>query len=82
MANVYVDISNIAELRAHKVNENFLVLGANITLTDAMRTFKRLSVSTKEFGYLGGIASHIDLVATVPIRNVSTLLCFEFGFIN
>lgn len=76
VANVYVDISNIVELRAHKINENSLALGANVTLTNAMRTFKRLSMSNKEFAYLGEMANHIDLVATVPVRNVSRI--FEF----
>ncbi|CAG9767287.1 unnamed protein product [Ceutorhynchus assimilis] len=73
VANVYVDIANIAELRHHKINENFLLLGANVTLADAMKTFRRLSMSKKEFEYLSRVADHIDLVATVPIRNIGTI---------
>ncbi|KAL1494021.1 hypothetical protein ABEB36_009694 [Hypothenemus hampei] len=74
-ANVYADIVNIRELRGHKINENSLVLRANVTLTDALRTFKRLSMSNEGFEYLGKVAEHIDIITTIPVRNAVIKAC-------
>ncbi|KAH1015763.1 hypothetical protein HUJ04_007098 [Dendroctonus ponderosae] len=73
VANVYVDISVIGKLRGHKINENFLALGANVTLTDTAKIFERESAKNEQFTYLKAVAEHTQLIATVPIRNIGTL---------
>ncbi|ENN77740.1 hypothetical protein YQE_05810, partial [Dendroctonus ponderosae] len=73
VANVYVDISVIGKLRGHKINENFLALGANVTLTDTAKIFERESAKNEQFTYLKAVAEHTQLIATVPIRNVRML---------
>lgn len=65
-----MDISSVSELTGYDFSNNQLVLGANITLTKAMSIFD--SLSTKNgFQYLEQMRYHIDLVAHIPVRNVS-----------
>ncbi|XP_060523086.1 xanthine dehydrogenase-like isoform X2 [Cylas formicarius] len=71
--NVSVDISNITELVGHQLNENTLVLGANITLTDTMAILLATAKTSRGYKYLEKLADHIDLVANVPVRNIGTL---------
>lgn len=47
-----------------------LVIGAGMNLTDLMATFQRWSTQS-EFSYLAEFNKHLDLVAHVPVRNVS-----------
>ncbi|XP_075216126.1 xanthine dehydrogenase-like [Lycorma delicatula] len=70
----FIDISNVTELHFKNVNEDSVVLGANVTLTDAMNFFNKVAESqSNKFGYLKELANHIDLIANVPVRNVGTL---------
>lgn len=69
---VYIDIADVDELISYQIENDHLVLGANMTLTEAMDLFDRISQENKNFIYLKKLKSHIDLIANVPVRNVST----------
>lgn len=67
---IYIDINDVIELHKIQKENNTLTLGANVTLSVAKSTFEKYS-NESNFKYFKGLAEHIDLVATVPIRNVS-----------
>nr|XP_018909624.1 PREDICTED: indole-3-acetaldehyde oxidase-like [Bemisia tabaci] len=69
----YIDINSVAELADWILQDNALILGANITLTKAMSIFESVSQKYPKFSYLRVFANHIDLIANVPVRNVGTL---------
>lgn len=69
---VYIDINGVPELHGYEVNSDGIVLGANINLTEAMELFSKLSQEQPaKFAYCKTLADHIDLIANVPVRNVS-----------
>lgn len=70
-SDVYVDVTEVKELLEHVVNDKELILGANMSLTETMNLFYKLSAENKNFAYLTGLGDHIDLIANVPVRNVS-----------
>ncbi|KAF2900404.1 hypothetical protein ILUMI_05782, partial [Ignelater luminosus] len=71
--DVYIDITSVEGLLNHTISDNNLILGANMTLTNAMNLFYKLSKEQKNFSYLSKLADHIDLIANVPVRNTGTL---------
>ncbi|XP_050507820.1 uncharacterized protein LOC114324830 [Diabrotica virgifera virgifera] len=71
-ANQYIDVREVAELTRYYVNPTALKLGANIVLTDFMSICTKVSANPG-FEYLKTIVQHVDLVATVQIRNVGSL---------
>ncbi|KAJ8985873.1 hypothetical protein NQ317_006247 [Molorchus minor] len=70
--DVYIDILNVSELLGHEINKDKVVLGANISLTDTMNLFYKLTKQYNKFKYLKKVADHIDLIANVPVRNAGT----------
>ncbi|XP_024942171.1 xanthine dehydrogenase 1 isoform X2 [Cephus cinctus] len=70
--DIYIDVNDVPDLRRIEKNDNFMVLGANVTLTAAMDAFKKYS-SENGFEYLRHLAKHIDLIASVSVRNIGTL---------
>ncbi|CAH1403041.1 unnamed protein product [Nezara viridula] len=74
LPNVYIDINDIRQLKTATVTNDHVILGGNITLSDMIALFNRLSSQNPLFyGYTKNLATHIDLVANVPVRNVGTL---------
>ncbi|RVE48162.1 hypothetical protein evm_007222 [Chilo suppressalis] len=70
---VLIDVSNVKELTGHYLDVN-LVLGGNVTLSDAMSVFKQLSKEKgEEFWYLEVLHDHMEEVAHIPVRNIGTL---------
>lgn len=67
---VYIDITEVAELMKYQAHNDVLILGANTTLTKAIDLFNSLSTTNAEFAFLKKVAEHIDLIANVPVRNV------------
>jgi len=67
-----IDINNISELRNIEKTKQSLTLGGSVSLTLAMETFRKYS-SEAGFKYLRHLAHHIDLIASVPVRNIGTL---------
>jgi hypothetical protein len=72
---VYIDVGNVAELKSLTTEPN-LILGGNVSLTEAMDTFYRISEKNASYKYTKALGDHIDLIANVPVRNVSTPLCY------
>jgi len=70
---VFIDISNVEELRSYKINENSLELGANMTLSECIKLFSKLADDNKNFSYLHEVVKHFDLIANVPVRDNGTL---------
>ena len=70
---VFIDISNVEELRSYKINENSLELGGNVTLTECMEIFTKLANENENFSYLHEVVKHFDLIANVPVRDNGTL---------
>lgn len=70
ISDFYIDVSKVEELRSYSLNDDSLTLGANLSLTKSMQCFNDIAKNNK-FSYLKKLADHIDLVANVPIRNVS-----------
>ncbi|KAJ8967057.1 hypothetical protein NQ317_000049 [Molorchus minor] len=73
--NMYIDITSVAELTGYSLKNNTLILGANISLTEAMGVFNNISKenNNSNFAYLAKMRDHINLVANVPIRNIGTI---------
>ncbi|KAF5294779.1 hypothetical protein FQA39_LY00263 [Lamprigera yunnana] len=71
--DLYIDITSVKALVGHQISKTNLILGASMTLSGAMNLFKKLSKENPKFAYLKKLADHIDLVGSVPIRNVGTL---------
>ncbi|XP_073981070.1 uncharacterized protein isoform X1 [Rhodnius prolixus] len=71
---IYIDISDVTELKSYTVTNEHLELGANITLAECIKLFRTLSAQNALLcGYTGVLADHIEMVANVPVRNVGTL---------
>lgn len=67
----FIDISSVAELQGYSHNTSDLVLGGNITLQETITVCQQVSEMDDDFNYLQKVALHIDLVANLPVRNVS-----------
>ncbi|XP_065166258.1 uncharacterized protein [Atheta coriaria] len=72
-AKYYIDVSGVPELRSISHNTDKLVLGGNVTLTEMMDTFTQVGNSDESFKHLLRAVEHMDLVATVPVRNIGTI---------
>lgn len=69
---IYIDIGRVAELHVINKTPDTIILGANVSLTDAMAYFNKISLEKDSpFAYTKVLADHIDLIANVPVRNVS-----------
>lgn len=53
-------------------------MGAGISLTELMSVFEKISSENEDFSYLKEFHDHIDLVAHIPIRNVSILVVMKY----
>ncbi|XP_047028071.1 indole-3-acetaldehyde oxidase-like [Helicoverpa zea] len=69
---ILIDISTIENLKLALADEN-LILGAGMSLTEVMKTFKEWPKKNADFGYLATLHDHLDLVAHVPVRNIGTI---------
>lgn len=68
--DAFIDINAIPELHDYKLTSNCLKLGANLSLTEVMDIFEK-AAKTKGFEYCTRLWKHFDLIANVPVRNVS-----------
>ena len=66
----YVDVNMVPELKQHSIEPEHLLLGANVTLTDAMQVFRQAQ-QRAGFEYCAQLWQHFNLIANVPVRNVS-----------
>ncbi|XP_076639451.1 xanthine dehydrogenase/oxidase isoform X2 [Colletes latitarsis] len=70
--DMVIDINDIPDLRRIDKSNDSLTIGGNVSLAVAMETFKKHS-KDPNFEYLLQLASHIDLIASVPVRNIGSL---------
>ncbi|XP_030572036.1 aldehyde oxidase 4-like [Drosophila novamexicana] len=68
----FVDVNMVPELKHHSIEPNRLLLGANVTLTDAMQLFRQAQ-QRAGFEYCAQLWTHFNLIANVPVRNNGTL---------
>ncbi|XP_066997187.2 xanthine dehydrogenase [Anabrus simplex] len=69
----FININEVKELKTHSIGSN-LVLGGNMSLTETMELFYKISVEQPDkYGYTSVLADHIDLIANVPVRNTGTI---------
>lgn len=66
---VLIDITSVPELKGCTFDQN-LIIGVGITLNELLDVFKA-TAEDGYFGYLQKFVEHINLVANIPIRNVS-----------
>lgn len=69
---MFIDINGIEELRKHTVNEDSIVIGANVNLTETMDILTKVS-AMPGFEYCHHLMKHMDLIANVPVRNAGTI---------
>lgn len=67
---IIIDINDVPDLHRIEKTNNSVILGGNVTLTSAKIAFEKYA-SEEGFHYLKNMAEHIELTATIPIRNVS-----------
>ncbi|KAG4067507.1 hypothetical protein HA402_002784 [Bradysia odoriphaga] len=68
---IFIDVSGVEQLRSHSVGSE-IVLGGNVTLTETMNILANVSNKTG-FEYAKHLSHHIDLIASVPVRNAGTI---------
>ncbi|CAH2267495.1 jg22583 [Pararge aegeria aegeria] len=69
---VLVDISGLTCLKLYTFDQN-LVLGANVSIEDAMGIFKKSARNVDGFAYLEQFAKHFDWIAQIPVRKIGSL---------
>lgn len=69
--DIYIDVTSVAELTNYVYSNNSLTIGGNFTLTHAIELFATISKDNKKFAYLSDMEEHVNLIANVPVRNVS-----------
>lgn len=65
-----IDVFNVSEIKGHSIDVN-LILGAGMPLSEMMTLFQKLANENEDFFYLKYFYDHMDLVAHIPVRNVS-----------
>ncbi|XP_014217161.1 xanthine dehydrogenase-like [Copidosoma floridanum] len=69
---VYIDVNDVLDLHRLSKTNDALTLGANVTLSIAKDSFEKY-MTHPGFEYLKEMAKHVDLVASVPVRNIGTI---------
>lgn len=67
---VFVDVNSVEQLRAHSIG-NEVEVGGAVKLTEFMEILKKAGESNGNFSYCADFHDHVDLIANVPVRNVS-----------
>nr|CAI5857536.1 unnamed protein product [Callosobruchus analis] len=70
---LYIDITSVKELTTFYADSSSLILGANVTLNKTIEIFNNAANEYQGFQYLKDMAQHIEMVATVPVRNIGTI---------
>ncbi|XP_061392391.1 uncharacterized protein LOC133327874 [Musca vetustissima] len=68
----FIDINTVVDLKKYQVTKEKLTLGANLSLSETMDIFKKVSKAVG-FEYCEQLWKHFDLLANVPVRNSGTL---------
>lgn len=78
--HTFIDISSIAEMHKVEQKSTSLVLGALVTLKETLTVMGSAS-AMDGFGYLNDLIAHFELIANVPVRNVSTIFVTTISFL-
>lgn len=70
---VFIDVTNVDELHSYSISEHEVVLGGNVSLTETMNILSQAASSIPAFEYCNEVVKHLDLVASVAVRNTGTL---------
>lgn len=76
--DIFIDIKNVGDLRRHTISSNEVKIGANVSLTSTMEILKE-AAKKSGFEYCLEIVRHIDLIANVPVRNVSNIFIISIA---
>ncbi|XP_075153164.1 uncharacterized protein LOC142226822 [Haematobia irritans] len=68
----FIDIHCVKKLKEYQLTKDKLTLGANLTLSETMEIFSKVSRESG-FEYCHELWQHFDLIANVPVRNNGTL---------
>lgn len=69
---VFIDVNNVPQLKNRSSNSTSLEVGGSVTLTDLIDIFKDVALRNQQhFGYLKELVTHVELIASTSIRNVS-----------
>lgn len=71
--SVFIDIKSIPELHTISADASSLTFGGNVSLTELMETLEGAATKCDQYTYASHLAKHLDLVATVSVRNVNIL---------
>uniref|UniRef100_A0A182MD19 FAD-binding PCMH-type domain-containing protein n=1 Tax=Anopheles culicifacies TaxID=139723 RepID=A0A182MD19_9DIPT len=69
----FIDINAVEELHSHSADNNELVVGANVSLTEFMQILDVTANKSPNFMHLKQLEKHIDLIANVPVRSAGTI---------
>ncbi|XP_059612857.1 uncharacterized protein LOC132259308 [Phlebotomus argentipes] len=69
---LFIDVNSVEELRKHSIGDT-LVLGGNVNLTEMMEILEKAASQKPAFEYCRVLIKHIDVVASVPVRNTGTI---------
>jgi len=75
----FIDVQGVEELHQHSSEGQQLKLGANLSLTQTMEIIRTTS-KQPGFEYLDVLWNHIDLIANVPVRNVSRFVLISLSY--
>lgn len=75
-----IDVTHVPELRRNDMDQNLRV-GAALTMTELMDIFKA-TADKDGFSYLTKLYDHVDLVAHIPLRNVSVSITLRVNIIK
>ncbi|GAB0096983.1 xanthine dehydrogenase [Sergentomyia squamirostris] len=69
---VFIDVNSVDELRKHNIGDT-IELGGNVNLTEMMEILEKAAKQKPVFEYCRVLINHIDVVASVPVRNTGTI---------
>lgn len=67
----FIHVGDVEELRRKEVTTAGIELGGNVSLTEFIEYLSEVAAQKSEYAYCKELVSHVDLIANVPVRNVS-----------
>ncbi|XP_063993362.1 uncharacterized protein LOC135171021 [Diachasmimorpha longicaudata] len=70
--DIYIDLNDVGDLRRVEKTADSLILGGNVTLSTLKNTLIQFC-EDPGFHHLRQLANHVDLIASVAVRNIGTV---------
>lgn len=67
---VFMDVTSVPELHSSSIGTNNVQIGANVSLNETIKILISAANTNSNFEYCRVMATHIDKIANVPVRNV------------